>query len=189
MSGFGVRSGSCLLGNQKPVPTRPGSLSVVVAGSAGQLVGEGRDGFRINRRFVPFEKSSKVRLALVPPGATLPAVCVEEICRRSERVLWAVNQVAAIAVAADVDRVFQIRRGQELRLADFTGPGAAHPRGRQIAALNYLQCIQQLRVKAFRPPAIVGQRGERAEGRIIARAGAEPGLRPQIETSTGPGTP
>ena len=75
---------------------------VVVAGPAGQLVGEGRDGFRIDRRFVPFEKSGKVRLALVPPGATLPAVCVEEICRRSERVLRAVDQVAAIAVAVDV---------------------------------------------------------------------------------------
>src|SRR5271169_646421 len=174
--GSGDTGTRVLIPLRSEVALTSGLLLVVVACRARQLVGEGRYGFRINRRLVPLEKSGKVRLALLPPGATLPAVCVEEICRRSERVLRVVDQVAAIAVAVDVDRVFQIRRGQELRLADFTGPGAAHPRGRQIAALNYLQCIQQLRVKAFRPPAIVGQRGQRAEGRIITRAGAEPGL-------------
>ena len=85
------------------------------------------------------------------------------------------HEIAA-AVAVVVDRVLEVVRGQELRLAELAGPRADHLRGRQVAAVDDAQRVHQLAAEHLRAAAVVGQRRQRAQHRQLAHAGAEVAL-------------
>ena len=60
-----------------------------------------------------------------PVQAALPALVGKLFCRRGKRVRYRIPDVGA-AVAVEIDRIFQIVRGQELRQPHRTGPRAFH---------------------------------------------------------------
>jgi hypothetical protein len=86
-------------GNSSPKPF-PGTGSVDTKTERlrlRQLVGEFADRLGVDRGGVPFDEGGEVRLALVPARAALPAVRVQEIGGRGERVGRGADQVAAAA--------------------------------------------------------------------------------------------
>lgn len=74
----------------------------------------------------------------------------------------------AATVAVEVDRVGVVGGGNELGLAHGAGPGAAHPLGADVAALEDLQGGEQLGASELRPPAFVSEGGQRANDRLVA---------------------
>ncbi len=72
------------------------------------------------------------------------------------------DQIAA-PVAVEIDREFQIGRRHELRLAEFAGPGAAHGGGREIAARDEAQSVEQLGLEHVGAATIIGETRERRE--------------------------
>ena len=96
----------------------------------------------------------------------------------------------APAVAIEVNGTFIVVIGEELRLADFAGPGAAHFIGVQIATLDKLKGCHQLRAEFFRPagnPRPGWQGTAPSAGRpILAPKSVS---RAQKATITGAGTP
>ncbi len=69
-------------------------------------------------------------------------------------------------------------RRQELRLAEFAGPGADHLVRREVAAVDDLQRGDGLADKSLGAAAIIGQRHQRAQRRQVAHVGAEIALQP-----------
>src|SRR5580692_1904917 len=69
---------------------------------AGELLGEGGDGFGIDLRRVPLQQHLEIRGAFAPGLAALPAVAFEIIRRRGQHVGHAMDEVAA-AVAVVID--------------------------------------------------------------------------------------
>ena len=107
-----------------------------------------------------------------PRLAAFPAEPDQIIRGRAKNVGHVANEIA-LAGSVVVDRVFVILRRHHLRLAEFAGPRADHLGGRQVAALDQAQRVEQLGAKSIGAPAIVGERGDRAERRIFAHIGAE----------------
>ena len=83
-----------------------------------------------------------------------------------------------MAVAVVVDRIVEIMRRQELRLAEFAGPGADHLGRREIAAVDDLQRGDGLVLEHLRAAAVIGQRHQRRQRMQIAQLGAEIALQP-----------
>ena len=73
-----------------------------------------------------------------------------------------------MAVAVEIDAVFDVGRRQKLRLADFAGEGADQVAQGEIAALHDLQRRQQLALEQFGAAAIMRHGGERADDRHLA---------------------
>ncbi len=73
-----------------------------------------------------------------------------------------------MAVAVEIDAVFDVGRRQKLRLADFAGEGADHVLQGKIAALDDLQRRQQFALEQFGAAAIMRHGGERADHRHLA---------------------
>ena len=70
-----------------------------------------------------------------------------------------------MAVAVEIDAVFDIGRRQKLRLADLAGIGADHVVQAQVAALHDLHRREQLALEQFGAAAIMRQRREHAKHR------------------------
>src|SRR5580693_6691655 len=104
----------------------------------GELLGEGGDGLGVDLRRIPLQQHLEIGRAFAPGLAALPAIAFEIVAGRRQHVGYAVNEIAA-AVAVIVDGVFQIRRRQELGLADLASPGAAHVGRVHVAAIDNLQ--------------------------------------------------
>src|SRR5690242_12005789 len=114
---------------------------------------------------------------LQPWLASLPAKCDQEICRRSECVRNAVDQVAA-AIAVKIDRVLEIVGSCELHSAEFARPIADHVFNALIAALDDTQRVEQLLAEEIRPTAVVGQCGDRAQDIVVPEIAPEVALEP-----------
>ena len=99
----------------------------------------------------------------------------QEVGGRIKHVGLGVDQVAA-AVAVAVDGEAQVVLGEELRLADFAGPGAAQLLGLHVAAVDDGQRREQLFGEEGRAAAVIGQRRQRVEDVHRAGIGAEAGL-------------
>ena len=110
---------------------------------------------------------------LLQPGlAALPAEMHQEIGAGGERVGNAVDQVAA-AVPVEVDRVLEIVAGGELQPAELAGPVADHFGNALVAVLHDAQRGEQLLAEEVGPPAVIGERGERAQDAVVAEHLAE----------------
>ena len=84
-----------------------------------------------------------------------------------------------MAVAVEIDAVFDVGRRQELRLADLAGIGADHVADAKIAALRDSERRQQLALEQFGAAAIMRQGREHAEHRKLTHVAlAEIGLEP-----------
>ena len=129
-------------------------------------------------RLVPRQVGRHPHL-LQPRLAPPPAQMHQEIGRGSDHIGHAGDQVAA-AVAVIVHRVVEVVRRQELRLPQLAGPRADHLLGREVAAVDDTQRVQQLGTELLAAAAVVGQRRERAQDGELAHAGAVVALqRPQ----------
>ena len=74
-----------------------------------------------------------------------------------------------MTVTVEIDGEPNVRGRQKLRLADLAGPAAAQFGGRQVAAIDDPQSIEQLAGEEYSlQAAIVCQRRERANDRILA---------------------
>src|SRR5215472_535343 len=131
-----------------------------------ELLSEISDRLGVDLRRIPLQQHLEIGGAFAPGLATLPAIAFEVIGGRSERVGRIVNEIAA-------NRIFQIGRRQELGLADFAGPGAAHLGRVHVAAFDNLQRGDQFAAEFVRPAAIVSERRQRADGRIMPAVGAK----------------
>ena len=109
---------------------------------------------------------------LQPRLAALPAEADQEVGGGGERVRNAVDEVAA-AVAVEVDRVLEIIGSGELHAAEFAGPVADHVLDALVAAFDDAQRVEQLLAEEIGPPAVIGERRERAENIVVAEIGAE----------------
>ena len=78
-----------------------------------------------------------------------------------------------MAVAVVVDGAAEILRRHHLGLAELAGPGADHLLRAQVAAFNHAQRIEQARAEQLGPAAVIGERRERRQHRLLAGAGAE----------------
>ena len=108
---------------------------------------------------------------LVPP----PAVVLQVVGDRGEGVGVRGPDVAA-AVAVEVDRVTEVARRHELRLAHCPRPGATHARHVDVAARHHRERIVELGSEKGGAPRLPGQRGERLEDGRAAVSGAKPRL-------------
>ena len=95
-----------------------------------------------------------------------PETC-KQVCGGGEHVGHAVAEVD-VAVAVEIDAVFDVGRRQKLRLADFAGEGADQVAQGEIAALHDLQCREQFALKQFGAAAIMRHGGEGADHRHLA---------------------
>ena len=78
-----------------------------------------------------------------------------------------------LPIAVIIDTIFDVRRGQKLRLADLARIGANQVAQRKIAALDDLQRGEKLALEQFAAAAIVRQGGDRAnDGQLAHVAGA-----------------
>src|SRR5262249_21118436 len=112
-----------------------------------------------------------------PRLATLPAEADQKVGRRGKRIGNALDQVAA-AVAVEVDGVLEVIGGGKLHAAEFAGPVANHVFHALVAALDDAQRIEQLLPEEIRPPAIIGERCDRAQNVVLAE------VRPEIAFQT-----
>ena len=79
----------------------------------------------------------------------------------------------APAVAVEILRELEIRRGHELRLAEGAGPGSLQPFELDVAAVDDLEGAEELLAEERRAPRIVGERGERRDRRAHAGEASE----------------
>src|ERR1700716_2900832 len=93
------------------------------------------DGLRIDLALVPLLEHREVRAARLPLLAALPAVTGKVIRSRCQHIGGATQEIPA-AIAIEVDGELDVGGWHELGLAEFAGPGAAHFRRREIAALD-----------------------------------------------------
>lgn len=143
-----------------------------------QLIREIRDGLAVDGRPVPLAHRLEIRGALAVGRASLEAGDMQQVGGGGEHIGDAVAQVD-MAVAVEIDAVFDVGRRQKLRLADFAGEGADHVAQGQIAALHDLQRRQQLALEQFGAAAIMRHGRERADHRHLADVAlAEIGLQP-----------
>src|SRR5882724_11710232 len=106
------------------------------------------------------------------------AVGVQQVRGGGEHVGCAVAEID-VAVAVEIDAVFDVRRRQKLRLPDFAGVSADHLAERKIAALHDLQRRDQFALEQFGAAAIMRHGREHAKHRQPAHvAFAEIGLQP-----------
>src|SRR5215471_992946 len=82
-----------------------------------------------------------------------------------------------MAKLVEVDGVFQIRRGQELRLAELPSPRPDHLVRTQVTAVDDAERIKEFGAKLVRAPTVIGERCERTERRKLALVDAEVGLK------------
>jgi 3-hydroxyacyl-CoA dehydrogenase / enoyl-CoA hydratase / 3-hydroxybutyryl-CoA epimerase len=155
----------------------PGRRLAALPARPGQPVGEQSDRPLIDRRLVPFVQNLEVMRALVPRLARPPAVGAQVVGGGREHVGDAADQVAP-AVAIEVDGEALVVGSEELGLADLAGPGAAHLRGAQVAAVDDPQRRHQLVLEHLGAPAVIGERRQRADDRHSAGIGAEVALKP-----------
>lgn len=121
---------------------------------------------------VPLAHHLEIPRALAVGRAGLPAVGLQQVGGGGQHVRHRVAQVD-MAVAVVVDAVFDVRAGQELRLADLAGEGALEIVQGQVAALHDLQGGDQLALEQLGAAAVVRQRGDGAHHRHLAEiAGA-----------------
>ena len=115
---------------------------------------------------------SLITAKLAPPGSQSLPRCqpwpARKLAVEASTSGGAAQQIAA-AVAVEIDGVLDVGRRHELGLADFAGPGAAHLRWRDIAALDDAQRIHQFGLEHVGAAAIVGQRRQRAHASGIFR--------------------
>ena len=90
-----------------------------------ELVSERGDGAGIDFAFVPLLDDREIWRAGIPALAPLPPETRKIIGCGSEDIGHAVQQVLA-AVAVEIDSIFDIGRGHELRLSNFPSPGSPH---------------------------------------------------------------
>src|SRR5581483_1543927 len=96
---------------------------------------------------------------LLDPGlAALPAVGGKKIGAGGEHVGGAGEKVD-LAVAVEIDAVVEIVRGQELELAELARPRPAHLVGGEVAAVDHLQRVDELRAEDVGAAAVIGERG------------------------------
>ncbi len=81
-----------------------------------------------------------------------------------------------MAVAIKVHGILQIARRHELRLAERTGPGAHHARGRDIATVDDLQRIDQLGAKHLLAGRHIGFCGQHIDDGMRQLGSAETGF-------------
>src|SRR5215469_13732731 len=111
------------------------------------LTANKRDGPLINWSSIPCLDSSEIGFPRLVSRTRAPAMGLEEICRRVQRI--GRNVEISSAVVQDV-------LGQKLCLADFAVHGAART-GREDATIDQCQsCIKLLR-EIGRPAAVIGE--------------------------------
>src|SRR5664279_4949446 len=140
-----------------------------------ELFGEQRDGLGVDFRLVPLLDYDKVRLALVPALAALPAVAFEVISGRGGHIRRVAHQIG-VPAPVDGDGVFVIRRRQELGLADFAGPIAFKVRGRHVAAVDDAERVEQFGLEFVGAAAVIGERRDRTHNVHFAQIDTVVGL-------------
>ncbi len=84
-----------------------------------------------------------------------------------ERIRDAVDQVA-VAVAVEIDAVFDVVRRRELHPAEFAGPVASHLINGLVAALDDLERVEQLLAEFVAAPAVISQGRQRRQDLELA---------------------
>src|SRR6266702_719696 len=125
------------------------------------------DRLAIDHRPIPLPHRLEIGGAFAIGLAHLEAVGVEQVRSRGEHVGDAVAEVD-VAVAVEIDAVFDVGRRQELGLADLAGIGADEVAQRQVAALHNLERSEQLALEQLGAAAIMRQRCQRADHRQLA---------------------
>src|SRR5262245_39321635 len=133
-------------------------------------------GLGVNLRLVPLEQHVEVRRARRPWLTGAPAGALEEVRSRGQGVGHTPDEIA-LPVVVEVDGVFDIGRRHELSLTNFAGPGAAHFVREHVAALDDAQRFQELGLKQFGSPAVVGKARERPNWRQTSQVGAKVGFK------------
>src|SRR5207253_4077030 len=99
-----------------------------------QLIGKIADGLAIDRGPVPLAHRFEIGGALAVGRAHLEAGGVQQIGGGGEHVGHGVAEID-VAVAVEIDAVFDVGRRQKLRLADLAGKRPDQVPQRQVAAL------------------------------------------------------
>ena len=111
------------------------------------------------------------QLHLYPPGLALGPAPVPQVIRGGgQRVGGVVAPKVALAVAVEIDRELLPAGRHELRMPRGPGPGAGE--AVHVAAVDYLQCGDQLGLKEGAAPPLIGEGGKRAEHGQVAPVGA-----------------
>ena len=117
--------------------------------SSVNLLANKRDGPLIDRSGIPCLDSCEIGFAWLVSRARAPAMALEEICRRGQRV-GGVVETSAGAVVEDA-------LGQELCMADLTVHGTARAGGEDPAIDQCQSCVKLLG-EIGRPTAVIGER-------------------------------
>src|ERR1700712_5026148 len=132
-----------------------------------QLIGKIPDGLAIDGGPVPLAHRLEIGGAFAIGRAVLEAGGVQQIGGGGQYVRDAVAQID-MAVAVEIDAVFDVGRRQELGLSDFAGESADQSTQGEIAALQDFQRREQFALEQLRAPAIMRHGGEGADHRHLA---------------------